>query len=88
MLGPGAAVGDPGEQEAPEHGDHEATGVRRQEGRAVQEGRRPVELTPEHRERHATQSRQALRPITVALGDLALVVIAIFVVLAYFNGWG
>lgn len=25
---------------------------------------------------------------SIALGDIALVVIAIFVVLAYYNGWG
>jgi hypothetical protein len=26
--------------------------------------------------------------MTVALGEIAMVVIAVFVVLAYFNGWG
>jgi len=29
-----------------------------------------------------------MRSVTVGIGDVALVVIAIFVVLAYFNGWG
>jgi hypothetical protein len=28
------------------------------------------------------------RSVTVTLGDIALVVIAVFVILAYFNGWG
>jgi hypothetical protein len=29
------------------------------------------------------------RPVfTLTLGDIALVVIAVFVILAYFNGWG
>jgi hypothetical protein len=27
-------------------------------------------------------------PLTVTLGQVALVVIAVFVALAYFNGWG
>jgi hypothetical protein len=26
--------------------------------------------------------------ISIGLGDIALVVIAVFVILAYFNGWG
>jgi hypothetical protein len=29
-----------------------------------------------------------VRHITVTLSDVALAVIAVFVVLAYFNGWG
>ena len=29
-----------------------------------------------------------MRSITFTIGDVALVVIAVFVVLAYFNGWG
>ena len=29
-----------------------------------------------------------MRSITLTLGDIALVVIAVFVILAYFNGWG
>ena len=28
------------------------------------------------------------RTYTIPFGDIALVVIAIFVILAYFNGWG
>jgi hypothetical protein len=26
--------------------------------------------------------------LTIGLGDIALVIIAIFIILAYFNGWG
>ena len=29
-----------------------------------------------------------MRSITFTIGDAALVVIAVFVILAYFNGWG
>jgi len=29
-----------------------------------------------------------LGPVSVTLGEAALAVIAVFVVLAYFNGWG
>jgi hypothetical protein len=29
-----------------------------------------------------------MRSITFTIGDVALVIIAIFVILAYFNGWG
>jgi len=29
-----------------------------------------------------------MKTITFSLGDLALAIIALFVVLAYFNGWG
>lgn len=29
-----------------------------------------------------------MRSVTFGIGDVALVVIAVFVVLAYFNGWG
>jgi hypothetical protein len=29
-----------------------------------------------------------MRSITFTIGDVALVVIAVFVILAYFNGWG
>ena len=32
--------------------------------------------------------RPPMRQYHVPLGDIALVVIAVFVVLAYFNGWG
>jgi hypothetical protein len=28
------------------------------------------------------------KEFTVTLGDIALIVIALFVILAYFNGWG
>ena len=29
-----------------------------------------------------------MRSITLTIGDIALAVIAVFVILAYFNGWG
>jgi len=32
--------------------------------------------------------RPAVRRVTVRVADIAMVVIAVFVVLAYFNGWG
>lgn len=28
------------------------------------------------------------RAVTITVGDIALVIIALFVILAYFNGWG
>jgi hypothetical protein len=37
---------------------------------------------PRHRQREHTMSR------TITISDVAWTVIAIFVVLAYFNGWG
>ena len=37
-------------------------------------------------EREAMSIRNLIRTITV--GEVALAVIAVFVVLAYFNGWG
>jgi hypothetical protein len=29
-----------------------------------------------------------MKTVTFGIGDVALVVIAVFVILAYFNGWG